>query len=86
MKNKDLDKKKVINTFILPHMKNNKIKPYDKNSEYERDKEYERSERRMKNFREHHNCLFVVLFICFPLIYCCSLCNKKKNNDVDTNN
>ncbi len=85
MKNKELNKKVVINTFILPSMKKNKIKPYvNNNNEYERDKEYERNERRMKNFKENHNSLFCLLFVCFPLIYCCSLC--KKNNNVNNLN
>ncbi len=77
------NKKSIINTFVLPNMTNkkNKIKPYHDDSQYERDREYERNERRMKHFKDNHNGLFCVLFLCFPIMYLCTKCSK--NQDVN---
>ncbi len=73
-----MNKKISINTFVLPTMKR-KVIPY--NPEYERDREYERDQRRVKNFIEKNNCLFVVLFVCFPVFYLCSKCMKKEEEE-----
>ncbi len=76
------NKKTIVNTFVLPNMTNKKkIKPYNDDSQYERDREYERNERRMKHFKDNHNGLFCVLFLCFPIMYLCTKCSK--NQDVN---
>ncbi len=86
MKKKDTyhTKKLVVSSYVLPNMGK---KIYPQINEYERDREYERQERRAKKFKDEHNCLFFILFLCFPIMYICSKCSKNRvdiNNDVDT--